>query len=57
MAGSVRQEDVAQPADGVERGSEVDIAPMPTEPNVAQLVAEQPLPSPIEPVVDAAVEP
>ena len=35
MAGSVRQGDVTQPAVGVEPGSEVDIAPPPTEPNVA----------------------
>ena len=57
MAESVHQEDIAQPTDGMELGSEVDIAPTPTEPNVAQSVGEQPLPSPIEPVVDAAAEP
>ena len=43
--------------DGVEPGSEVDIAPPPTELNVAQSEDEQPLPSPVEPVVDATVEP
>ena len=35
MAGSMCQEDVAQPADDVEPGLEVDIAPPPTKPNVA----------------------
>ena len=57
MAESVRQEDVAQPADGVEPSSKVDIAPPPTELNVVQSEDEQPLPSPVEPVVDAAAEP
>ena len=57
MAESVRQEDIAQPADGMEPRSEVDITPPPTEPNVAQSEDEQPLPSPVEPVVDAAEEP
>ena len=57
MAASVRQEDVAQPADGMEPGSEVDVAPPPTEPNVAQSKDERPLPSPVEPVVDATEEP
>ena len=57
MAGSVCQEDVTQPTDGVEPGSEVDVALPPTEPNVAQSEDEQPLPSSVEPVVDAVVEP
>ena len=57
MDGSACQEDVTQPADGVEPGSEVDVALPPTEPNVAQSEDEQPLPSPVEPVVDAAKEP
>ena len=57
MAGSVCQEDVTQPTDGVEPGSEVDVALPPTEPNVAQSEDEQPLPSPVEPVVNAAEEP
>ena len=57
MAESVRQEDVTQPTDGMEPGSEVDVAPPPTEPNVAQSEDEQPLPSPVEPVVDATEEP
>jgi len=34
MAGSVRQEDVAQPMDGVDLGSEMNVALPPTEPNV-----------------------
>ena len=57
MAEGTRQKDVAQPMDGVELGSEVDIAPPPTEPNVAQSEDEQPLPSPVEPVADAVGEP
>ena len=57
MARSVRQEDIAKPTDGVEPRSEADIAPPPTKPNVAQSEDEQPLPSPVEPVVDAAMEP
>ena len=57
MARSVRLEDVAQPMDGVEPGLKVDIAPPPTEPNVAQSEDEQPLSSPVEPIVDAAEEP
>ena len=57
MAASVRQEDVAQPVDGVETRSEANIAPSSTEPNVAQLEDKQPLPSPVEPVADAAGEP
>ena len=57
MARSVRWEDVAWPMDDVEPGSEVDVALTPTEPNVAQSEDEQPLPSPVEPVVDAAEEP
>ena len=35
MAESVRQEDIAQPVDGVEPGSKADVAPPLTEPNVA----------------------
>ena len=43
--------------DGVEPGLKVDVAPPLTEPNVAQSEDEQPLPSSVEPVVDAAGEP
>ena len=57
MAGSVRQGDIAQPADGVEPGSEVGVAPPPTGPNNAQSEDEQPLPSQVKPVADAAKEP
>jgi len=57
MAGSMRQEDVVQPTKDMEPGSEVDIAPPPTKPNVAQSVDEQPLPSPVVLVVDVAAEP
>jgi len=52
-----RQEDIAQPTDGVERGSKEDVTPPPTEPNVAQLEDKQPLPSLVEPVADADGEP
>ena len=34
MARSMRGEDAAQPADGAEPGSEVNVAPVSTEPNV-----------------------
>ena len=57
MAEGARQEDVAQPMDGMEPGSEADVAPPQTKPNVAQSEDEQPLPSPVEPVADAAGEP
>ena len=57
MAEGACQEDVAQPMDGVEPGSEADVAPPPTEPNIAQSEDEQPLPSPIKPVADATGEP
>ena len=57
MAASVHQEDVAQPMDGVEPRLEASVAPPPTNPNVAQSEDEQPLPSPVEPVVDATMEP
>ena len=57
MAGSVRQEDVAQPTDGMEPGSEVDVAPPPTEPNVAQSEDEQPLPSSVKTIANATKEP
>ena len=54
MARSMCGEDVAQPADGMEPGSEVDIAPASTEPNVIPPGSEQPTPSPIAPTADAA---
>ena len=43
--------------DGVEPGSKADITPPPTELNIAQSEDEQTLPSPVEPVADAAKEP
>ena len=54
MAKSVCREDVAQPTDGMEPGSEVDIAPALTEPNVVPLGSEPPVPSPAAPTADAA---
>ena len=57
MAGSVRRGDVAQPVDGTEPGSEVDIAPAPIEPNVVPSGSEQPEPSPVALIADAAKPP
>ena len=53
MAGSVHQGDVAQPANGVEPRSEVDIALPSTEPNVVQLGSEQHVPLLVAPIADA----
>ena len=53
-AKGVSQEDIAQPIDGVEPRSEANVALPLSEPNVVQLESEQPLPSPIEPIADAA---
>ena len=44
MARSMRQEDIAQPLDGVEPMLELDIASPPTEPNVAQWRTSSPFP-------------
>ena len=46
--------DVVQPANGMEPASEVDVVLPPTEPNVIQLGSEQPVPSLVAPIVDAA---
>ena len=54
MARSMRREDVAQPADGTEPGSEVDIAPASTEPNVVPPGSEQPAPSSVALTANAA---
>ena len=54
MGRSVRREYVAQPTDGTEPGSEVDITPASTEPNVVPPRSEQPVPSPAVPTADAA---
>ena len=54
MAKGVRQEDVTQPVDGVEAGSEVSVVPPPTEPNVTLSESEQPLSSLVVPSADAA---
>ena len=45
VAEGTHQEDVVQPMDGVESGSEASVVPSPTEPNVVQPESEQPLPS------------
>ena len=57
MARSVRRGDVTQPVDGMEPGSEVDIAPPSTEPNVVPSGSEQPMPSPVAPTADATEPP
>ena len=57
MAEGARQGDVAQPVDGVEPGSKADVAPPPTEPNVALSEDEQSLPSLVEPVANTIGEP
>ena len=54
MARSMRGEDVAQTADGIEPGSGVDIASASTEPNVMPPGSEQPTPSSVVPTADAA---
>ena len=43
--------------DDMEPRSETDIAPPPTEPNIAQSEDEQPLASLVEPVANATGEP
>ena len=53
MAGSMRQGDVAQPADGTEPRSEVDVISPSTEPNVVPSGSEQPAPSLVASIVDA----
>ena len=53
MARSMRGEDAAQPADGAEPGSEVNVAPVSIEPNVVPSGSEQPAPSSVAPTADA----
>ena len=57
MAEGTRQEDIAQPVDGVEPRSDANVAPPPTEPSVAPSESEQPLSSPVVPAVDVAGQP
>jgi len=57
MAKGVRQEDVIQPVDGVETGSEMSIVPPPTEPNVVPSASEQPLSLSTAPSANAAGRP
>ena len=54
MARSMCGEDVAQPVECMEPGSEVDIASASTEPNVVPPRSEPPAPSPVAPTADAA---
>ena len=53
MAKSMRGEDAAQPADGAEPGSEVNIAPVPIGPNVVPPGSEQAASSSVAPTADA----
>ena len=53
MAEGVRQEDIIQPTDGVETGSEASVVLPPTKPNVVLAESEQPLSSSTVPPVDA----
>ena len=56
LVDGVRQEDVAHPADGVEPGSEMNVTPLPTEPNVVPPESEQPVPLPVTPSADVTGE-
>ena len=49
-----RQEDIVQPADGMEPGSKANVVPPLTELNVVPSESEQPLSSLIVPSVDTA---
>ena len=57
VAEGVRQEDIIQPADGVEAGSEASVVLPPTEPNIALSESEQPLSSLVAPSADAVGRP
>ena len=57
LADGVRQEDIAQPTDGVEPGSEMNVALPPIEANVVQLGSEQPMPSSVALTIDATGQP
>ena len=54
MARSMRGEDVAQPTDGMEPRSEVDVSLALTEQNAMPSRSEQPAPSLVAPTADAA---
>ena len=57
MVDGVCQEDVAHPVDGVEPRTEMNVAPLPMEPNVILPNSEQPVPLPITLTADVAREP
>ena len=57
VAEGVHQEDIIQPMDGVEAGSEVSVVPPPTKPNVTPSEDEQPLSSSVTPSADATGRP
>ena len=54
MAADMRQEDVVQPTEATEAGSEVSVVPTPTEPNVVSTTTELPSSSSTIPSADAA---
>ena len=53
MARSMHGEDAAQPTDGTEPRSEVNVSPSLIEPNVVPPGSEQPTPSSVAPTADA----
>ena len=57
LADGAHQEDVAHAAGGVEPWSEMNIAPLPTEPNVVPPESEQPVPLPVASTADVTGEP
>ena len=57
VAEDMRQEDITQPADGVEARSEVSVVPPPTEPNVIPSESELPLSLSIVPSAEAVKRP
>ena len=57
VAEGVHQEDIIQPADGVEARSEASVVPPLTKPNIALSESEQPLYSSVAPSADAAGQP
>ena len=53
MARTMRGEDAAQSVDGIELGSEVNVALAPTKPNIVPPRSEQTAPSSVAPTADA----
>ena len=57
MAEEVRREDVVQPVEGVETGSEASVVPPPIEPNIVLTGSELPSSSSTVPSADATGQP